>query len=141
MIRISASVSKKVPIRGLQYSSQNFSAGMEVEVSCGSDAGEIRDKLRKLHRLLARSVDEQIEEQEAWNGGAPATSPEDDRGGNGRTATRAQLRAIRAIAREQGFSEDEVRSHIGDYYGVVRLDELSVKEASDLIDDLKAGTR
>ena len=59
-------------------------------------------------------------------------------GGNGRKATRAQVKAIHAIARDRGVNEDDLAAHIRDSCGLGRPEELSVSEASDLVDALKA---
>ena len=48
------------------------------------------------------------------------------------------MKAIHAIARDRGVNEDDLAAPIRDSYGVGRPEELSVSEASDLIDALKA---
>ena len=60
MIRLSANVSKKVPLPDVEFSSQQFSAGMEVELSSSVDKDELKGKIRALYGLLEESIDEQI---------------------------------------------------------------------------------
>ena len=161
MIKLSANVSKKVPIEGLQYSSQNFSAGMEVEVS--GDHGEegIRDKFRKLYGLLEDAIDEQIRVQSEGN--RPENSREDSarskiarRGigrlkndgngnssgggtnGNGRHATEAQVKAIYAISKDRGIETGDLKNYLLQDYGVRNPKDLSISDASSVIDELKA---
>lgn len=63
------------------------------------------------------------------NGTAPRTrSP-------GRSATTSQVRAIRAIADRQGIA---LRDHLSHRFGVQRPEDLTLADASALIDELKA---
>ena len=52
MIRIVANVSKKVPIPELDFSSQNYMAGLEVEVPEGPTKSRVRERLTQVSRLL-----------------------------------------------------------------------------------------
>jgi len=56
---------------------------------------------------------------------------------NGMGATSKQVRAIYAIAREQGINSEKLHRHIKKKYGKESLGELTVKEASELIDCLR----
>ena len=60
MIKLGANLSKKVPLPGVEFSSQQFGAAMEVEVSEAAGADEIASKLRQVYAVLERSVDGQI---------------------------------------------------------------------------------
>ena len=78
MIKISANLSKKVPLPGVEYSSQQFGAAMEIEVSDADQPEAIHGRIRDLYALLSQSVDEQIAgaaQQPASNGyQAPVTN-------------------------------------------------------------------
>jgi hypothetical protein len=166
MIRLSANLSKKVPVPGLAYSSQQFGAAMEVEVGDGDDPAVIHERIRSLYTLLSQAIDEQI--QHAGNGVSAAPQPVAQlvpvsngvnrvaaRNGNGNgnghapaqtrsgkastsprrvTATEAQCRAIHAICKAQGLDVAEVLAD----YNVAKAEELHVRDASTLIDSLKA---
>jgi hypothetical protein len=60
VIKISANLSKKVPLPGVEYSSQQFGAAMEIEVSDADQPEAIHGRIRDLYALLSQSVDEQI---------------------------------------------------------------------------------
>ncbi len=60
MIKISANISKKVPLPSVEFSSQQFGASMEIEVSDADQPDAIHQRIRDLYALLSRSVDEQI---------------------------------------------------------------------------------
>ena len=68
MIKLTAHVSKKVPLPGVEYSSRSFSAGIEVEVADGVDVSQLRGRLQVLYGLLESSVDEQIAAEAALDG-------------------------------------------------------------------------
>ncbi len=161
MIKLNAHVSKKVPMPDVDYSSQNFSAGMEIEVSSSLSEEELREKYRTLYKLLASSIEEQIQDAAAAPQQAPRQTPSPQRetvtarqttskhGGNGsdsggsgsnghdRTATEAQVRAIYAIAHEHGYSDQDIRRKLSDSYGVRSPKQLAIGDASSVIDTLK----
>ena len=58
-IKLSGSVSRKVPIPGLEYSSQSYSAGMEIEIN-SADAGVVQAQLAQLYTSLNKGIDSQI---------------------------------------------------------------------------------
>lgn len=60
MIKLTGSVSRKVPIPGKEYSSQAFSAGMEMEVNSNASFVEIKNKIKEMYEVLEASVKEQI---------------------------------------------------------------------------------
>ena len=159
MIKLSANVSKKVPVPDVEYSSQNFSAGMEMEVGSDTSKTELKEKFRSLYQLLADSIQEQIREAgvETPEGQdrQPARRPQtagaraggnghggnghggNAQGGNDRSATEAQVRAIYAIARDRGYSDGDLREMLGTRFGVHHPTRLSLSDASSAIDALK----
>jgi len=56
---------------------------------------------------------------------------------NGMGATSKQVRAIYAIAREQGINSEKLKKHIEEHYGVDSVDKLTKEQASKLIDKLR----
>jgi hypothetical protein len=157
MIKISAHLSKKLPIVGTEFSSQNFGAAIEVEVS---DADRIQARIGELHALLTAAIDEQINnanERPAGRGHIenPSTVAQQKQfpgsvtNGNGRAtgrsqsttsnrkpigATEAQGRAIHGICKTLNV---DVASLLADY-NVTDVSQLSVKTASQIIDQLKS---
>ncbi|MCY3019408.1 MAG: hypothetical protein NTW87_10340 [Planctomycetota bacterium] len=84
MVKLSGSISRKVPIAGIEFSSQSYSAGLEVEVSDGESPEAIKTRIRDLYALLSSAIDEQIAvagHRQAGaapngNGGAPTPVPQ-----------------------------------------------------------------
>lgn len=152
MIRVSASMSKKVPLPGVEFSSQQFGASLEIEAA-DEKPEVLRAKLQELYLLLNQAVDQQIA---AVNGHAKPTvqrpqvavAPMRPRwnaqgnGGNGHgqphrrmaMATQAQQRAIVRICESQGL---DVQAILADC-NADHPSRLTLKQASNLIDQLKA---
>lgn len=165
MIRIVANVCKKVPIPELDFSSQNYMAGLEVEVSDGATESQIRERLAQVYRLLEQSIDAQIAARtvskpavqpiEGLPGGNGHSSPvpvrpvsygpprrlprftSSGQSHNGPSATQAQVRAIYAICDSQGLSRDVLTAILNGRYQCTQPERLSVKEASNLIEHIK----
>jgi len=146
VIKLSANLSKKVPVPGQSYSSQQFGAALEIEVADADQPDAIKARIRALYGLLAQAVEEQIagatgkSEAVAANGSG-AKAPATPSGGNGTNrmakATAAQQKAIFAICKSQGLDMKAVLASLN----VADPAELSLRDASRLIDSLKAGQR
>lgn len=153
MIRISANISKKVPMHGVEYSSQQFGASIESEISSADTPEGIKARIRQMYALLNHAVDEQIAASpkvvipSTGNQAQPAkvavsTTPRWKlNGANGKNgtghqpvpATAAQVKAIGAICTKMNLDLNEVLAE----YKVQETKDLTVKQASKVIDDLK----
>jgi hypothetical protein len=108
MIRLTGNVSRKVPIPGTEYSSQSFSAGMEIEVGNDATLSEVHKKFKDIYLVLEDAVKEQIasngvhlpEETGSGNNGHPEESP----------ITPSQKNLIEKLVREQEiFGKERIR--------------------------------
>ena len=137
MIKLSASVGKKTPIPGQDYSSRQCGAGMEIEVSDTADPREVAEKLARMHETLERAVDAQMGSDPARPGqGQPLRRPSNGGGGNGQRsggASEAQVKAVFAIGKDRGLSRDEIVQILQGEFAVDRPGDLDVRQASDLI--------
>lgn len=158
MIKISANISKKVPIPAKEYSSQAFGASLEIEVSDADKPEAIQSRIRELYGLLSRTIDEQIAGATGNvngndSGGVPqtqqpailangnrigqaGTNRTNGAGATGRktTATEAQQRAIFAICKNLNLDVKQIAAD----YNVTDVAQLPIKSASQLIDTLKS---
>jgi len=73
MIKISANISKKVPIPGTEFSSQQYGAAMEIEVSDADKPENVQGRIRELYQALSVAIDEQI--GAATQGGPASNNP------------------------------------------------------------------
>jgi hypothetical protein len=117
------------------YGSRGASVNLELELDSSliGDADRLKDRIRQLFLLAKASVEEEL----AGNG-APAGS---NGSGNGqarstaRRATASQARALRAITERHKL---DLHALLRDRFHVDQPEELSITEASALIDELKA---
>ena len=136
------------------YGSRGASVNLELELDSAlvAEPERLRDRIRQLFHLAKEAVDEEL----TANG---ATHPSGSVSGNGngsgmnqyrmpgngqrgqrasnvpRRATSSQVKAIHAIGSR---SRIDVTRLVQDRFGVQRPDELSIGDASSLIDELKA---
>jgi hypothetical protein len=153
-LRLNVGVSKKLGLPA--YSTVGASCNLEVELENGllRDPAGFRDQVQGAFLAAQRAVDDELARLQAeaepgetrpsfaTNGhanGAHATNgrPEVHHGRVGKPATASQVRAIVSIARRQHSDLDGL---LGDL-GVTRAEELSLAEASRLIDQLKAAAQ
>ena len=137
MIKLNASIMKKIPIDGLDYSSRSASAGMEVEMPSGAKGEDVRCRLKQLYAVLEIAVDEQLSNprQDSDQGHRKPNN------GNGRRATEAQLKAVLAIAEDKNLPDGQLDDIIRDQINAESLSSLSIRQASNLIDILKGNGR
>ena len=126
------------------YSSRGATINLEVELDSGTirDRQLLRRRVRSLYAMARRSVEEELGRSPRETSNEPAHS-----NGNGHrngqpieppagTATQSQVRAIFAIAWDQRLNPLDL---IQARFHRDRLEDLSIREASSLIDDLKRG--
>jgi len=140
MLKLHVSSSKK--IGQPDYGSLGASVGLELELdtALASDPDALNGRVRKLFDLARQAVEHELQGQQR-NG--PGSSARDNRtsGGNGdrpiRYATASQVRAIRAICGRLKLDADREANQ---RFNVDDLDELTLAQASTMIDDLKSLT-
>ncbi|MFQ5492226.1 MAG: hypothetical protein ACE5GE_16040 [Phycisphaerae bacterium] len=138
MLKLNAGFSRK--IGEPNYGSRGASVNVELEVESNliGDPDALLGRIRHLFDLARRSVDQELA---SANNGGNAPSQHSGRG-NGtndrqpvRYATQSQQRAIRAICKRLNRDADQLAHQ---RFNVNGLDELTLQEASALIDELKA---
>ena len=60
MIKLTGNVSRKVPIPGTEYSSQSFSAGMEIEVGNDASLDVVQKKFKEMYAVLENAIKAQL---------------------------------------------------------------------------------
>jgi hypothetical protein len=139
MIRLTANISKKIPVDGIDFSCRQAGASVEIELASGDDQ-TITQRLQDLYAVLDKAVEQQL--ANGSNGhpiqaDEPAHAPTN---GNGpqpaRKLSDAQRKCIYAISMACGINGD-MATYLQPF-GVDSSDDLTVKQASELIDTLKA---
>jgi hypothetical protein len=134
------------------YGSRGASVNLEVELDSTliNDPERFHERIRQVFRLAQQAVDEELARQTAANGHGYSHPPANGNGnghhrnGNGNAAPRrsqghrataSQARALRAIADRQGL---DLAAELQTRFGVKEPEEISITEASGLIDELKS---
>ena len=145
-VQLNIGLNKKVG--QANYGSRGASVNLEVELDSGivDDRDRLRTQIHKLFGLARESLNAELNGDASNghagdnNGNGHHTTNGNGNGStghhrsNGRSATQSQVRAIKAIA---GRNRVDLSSLI-DRYCVSSVDELSISEASSVIDELKA---
>ena len=134
------------------YGSRGASVNLELELdnSLVEQPDRLRERIRQLYQLAKASVDEELNgvdhqppngsgsgiDQYRMNGNGSSNGNGRSSNGHGpRQATSSQVKAIHAIA---GRNRIDVARLVQDRFSVQRPDDLSISDASTLIDELKA---
>ena len=146
MLKLNAGFSRKVG--DPNYGSRGASVNVELELESGlvGEPEALLTRIRQLFDLARRSVDAELAGNPAESGnGRLAGVPPGRSNGNQRNqsagtsqpraATASQLRAIRSICQRLNLNADRLAS---ERFRVSGLDQLTLSEASSLIDELKA---
>ena len=139
MIKLNAGFSRKVGEPN--YGSRGASVNVELELESNliGDPDALLARINSLFDLARRSVDGELNGNRVDAGEQPQAHGQSDRprgtgGDRVRYATASQVRAIRAICDRQGVDALKLA---GGRFRVNDLEELTLKEASSLIDELK----
>lgn len=144
MLKLNVGLSRKVG--EANYGSRGASVHLELEVesTLAADAKTLQERIRSLFRLARSAVDEELTGH-ASTGSPSANGPSNGHPSSGssngatrpapRPATASQVRAIHAIA---GRLSLDLTGELRSRYGVGYPEQLSITQASELIDALKA---
>ena len=147
MLKLNVGFNKKVG--EANYGSKGACVGLELEIDSGiiGEPDRLRERIKQLFVIAKTSVEEELHgTSHAANGrnGAATTGnghANGYRNGRQRDATRrataSQARALNLIADRQGVNLAEL---LRQRFGVDQAGDLSITEASALIDELKEQT-
>ena len=146
-VKLNIGLSRKVG--EANFGSRGASVNLEVELDSGivSDQQRFQERVRALYAQARQSINAELDlpsegpaiEQpvvqrnghpSAHNGNGSQSRPQ------GGSATQSQVRAIFAIARRNRL---DPKNLVLERFGLERPEDLSIRDASSLIDDLKRG--
>jgi len=142
MLKLNIGVSKK--IGEANYGSRGASASVELEAETAllEEPGKLQERVRHLFRVVRSAVDDELrgsgtQEANGTNGNGQAANGNGSNGhaSGAREATQSQVLAIYAIASRNGR---DLTSLLWDRFNRQKPESLSIKEASQLIDELKS---
>ena len=147
-LKLNVGASKKVGESNFGSRGASINVEMELDSALVGDPARLQERIRQLFGLVRASLAEELNgngSHTASNGPAPDRGHDSRNGSNGngssrqgsppRPATPSQVKAIYAIARAQRLNINQL---VRDRFQVEKPDDLSIQEASQLIDSLKS---
>jgi len=127
------------------YGSRGASVNLELELDSGlaSDPERLKERIRFLFTLAKASVEDELTNHSANCNGTSSAAVNGNDHTNGqsqtsaRRATASQVRALHAIAKRHNLDASNI---VQSRYGTNRPEDLSITEASELIDSFKSSS-
>ncbi len=146
MLKVCTSYSKKVPT-DQQYSSQQFHASVEVELSDALSPEQLQERIHQTFAVVKNTVESEINGNgNGHDAAAPAPASRggyhvaggDKTNGNGNgKASNAQIKYLTSLATEQDIRLSALNAYCKDNHKVETIYDLTKKQASELVDSLK----
>lgn len=145
MLKAIVSYSKKIPVPGSEFSSQGYSLSLETEIP-ESDPAAIKARLHQTFETVKASVEEELsgakpaqQQAEPQFGGQQRHQQQPQNGE--RKASNAQIKYLTDLAAERKLPLQDLNADIQRRFGVSGIYDLTSKQASAVLDDLKGGQR
>ena len=139
MLKLNASYSKKVPTSE-QFSSQSYHFSVEVELSDAATPEQLQAKIHDTFALVRDAVESELH-------GKPAAKPEPaaqtakaepKKPDAADRATNRQVKFLLDLAKGKGLTLTALNARVQDRFKVETIYDLARKDASKLVDELKA---
>jgi len=139
-LTLTVSQSKKIGEPNFGSKGASVTLQIEVDSSLASNPSQLQQQIRELFQQSRAAVEQELFGRDAApaeprNGSPPANGNGNGHRSNGRRATQSQVRAIHAIANRQ---KTNLVPLLSQRFQVGRPEDLSISEASNLIDSLKS---
>ena len=138
MLKLNASYSKKVPA-GEQFTSQSYHCSVEVELSDAATPEQLQAKIAQTFALVRDAVEAELHGKPAAKAD-PAGQPAKGEGAKPDTAkaSNKQVKFILDLAKGKGLTLSTLNARVQEKFKVESVYELARKDASRLVDELKA---
>ena len=138
MLKLNASYSKKVPTSE-QFSSQSYHCSVEVELSDAATPEQLQAKIAETFALVRDAVESELH-------GKPAAKPEpaaqtakpEPAKPDTAKASNKQVKYLLDLAKGKGLTLTALNARVQDRFKVETVYDLARKDASKLVDELKA---
>ena len=140
-LTLTVSQSKKIGEPNFGSKGASVTLQIEVDSSMANDPSQLQQQIQKLFQQSRAAVEQELFGRDASPAEPHNSSPPANDGNsngsrtNGRRATQSQVRAIHAIANRQ---KTNLVPLLSQRFQVGRPEDLSISEASQLIDSLKS---
>ena len=138
MLKLNASFSKKVPAAE-QFSSQSYHCSVEVELSDAATPEQLQVKIHDTFALVRDAVESELHgkpaakpESAAQTGKPEPAKPDTSKASN------KQVKYLLDLAKGKGLTLTALNARVLDRFKVETVYDLGRKDASKLVDELKA---
>ena len=138
MLKLIASYSKKVPTSE-QFSSQSYHCSVEVELSDAASPEQLQAKIHDTFALVRDAVESELHgkpaakpESAAQTGKPEPAKPDTSKASN------KQVKYLLDLAKGKGLTLTALNARVLDRFKVETVYDLGRKDASKLVDELKA---
>ena len=139
MLKLNASYSKKVPVPGEDYSSRSFHASIECECADALTSEQLQAKIHDTFALVRDAVESELH-------GRPVAKPEpasqtakpEPAKPDTAKASNKQVKYLLDLAKGKGLTLTALNARVQDWFKVETIYDLARKDASKLVDELKA---
>ena len=138
MLKLNASYSKKVPTSE-QFSSQSYHCSVEVELSDAATPEQLQAKIHDTFALVRDAVESELHGKPAAKPepAAQTAKPEPAKPDTAKASNR-QVKYLLDLAKGKGLSLTALNARVQDRFKVETVYDLGRKDASKLVDELKA---
>ena len=138
MLKLNASYSKKVPTSE-QFSSQSYHCSVEVELSDAATPEQLQAKIHDTFALVRDAVESELHGKPAAKpeSAAQTAKPEPAKPDTAK-ASNKQVKYLLDLAKGKGLTLTALNARVQDRFKVETVYELARKDASKLVDELKA---
>lgn len=139
MLKINASFSKKVPVPGEEYSSQSFHASIECECADALTTEQLQEKYHATFDLVKTAVESELHGKPAAKvEPAAQTAKAEPAKSDIAKASNKQIKYALDLAKNRGLTLSALNARVQEEFKVESIYELARKDASKLVDSLKA---
>ena len=139
MLKLNAAFNKKIPVAGEQFSSQSYHCSVEVELSDAATPAQLQAKIAETFALVRDAVENELH-------GKPAAKPEpaaqtakpEPAKPDTAKASNKQVKYLLDLAKGKGLTLSALNARVQDRFKVETVYDLARKDASKLVDELKA---
>ncbi len=134
MLKLIAAFNKKIPVAGEQFSSQSYHCSVEVELSDAATPEQLQAKIHDTFALVRDAVESELHGKPA----AQTAKAEPKKPDAADRATNRQVKFLLDLAKGKGLTLTALNARVQDRFKVETVYDLGRKDASKLVDELKA---
>jgi hypothetical protein len=140
MLKLNAAFNKKVPVAGEQYSSQSYHCSVEVELSDAATPTQLQAKIHDTFALVRDAVETELHSKSVAKSepAAQSATEEPQKTDASVKASNRQVKFILDLAKGKGLTLSALNSRVQEKFKVESVYDLARKDASKLVDELKA---